>query len=145
MISTDNKNQMEEQIEGEVTKPEIKQELHDFRKGIDACIFEAEQFLQDEQVKACGREMSLVRTKLQEAKMWCGKCLEVLGSELPKEFRDKITDDIEPAKAEEQADAPAEPAGESFTEAPQNSQENTEDHTIAEGEPAGEGTPAQTV
>ncbi len=36
-----------------------------------------------------GREMALVYTKLQEAKMWVGKCLEQLGSELPTEFRDE--------------------------------------------------------
>jgi hypothetical protein len=36
-----------------------------------------------------GREISLVITKLQEGKMWAGKCLEMIGSELPKEFQDK--------------------------------------------------------
>jgi len=35
------------------------------------------------------REIALVYTKLQEAKMWIGKCLEQIGSELPAEFRDK--------------------------------------------------------
>lgn len=35
------------------------------------------------------RELALVKTKLQEAKMWAGKELEVLGSELPKEYRDE--------------------------------------------------------
>jgi len=39
--------------------------------------------------KSFVREMSLVITKLQEAKMWAGKCLEQIGSELPKEFQDK--------------------------------------------------------
>jgi hypothetical protein len=32
---------------------------------------------------------NLVREKLIEAKMWSGKILEALGSELPVEFRDK--------------------------------------------------------
>ncbi len=36
-----------------------------------------------------GREISLVITKLQEGKMWAGKCLEQIGSELPAEFQDK--------------------------------------------------------
>jgi len=36
-----------------------------------------------------GREISLVITKLQEAKMWAGKILEELGSELPAEYRDE--------------------------------------------------------
>ncbi len=35
------------------------------------------------------REISLVYTKLQEAKMWAGKCLEQLGSELPPQYTDK--------------------------------------------------------
>jgi hypothetical protein len=32
---------------------------------------------------------ALVYTKLQEAKMWTGKCLEQIGFELPKEYQDK--------------------------------------------------------
>jgi exonuclease VII small subunit len=35
------------------------------------------------------RELALTYTKLQEAKMWMGKVLEELGSELPKEYQDK--------------------------------------------------------
>lgn len=61
--------------------------LHDFRKSIDANIQQAEAMLKQQQ--PFGREMALVRTKLQEAKMWAGKCLEVLGSEFPKELQDK--------------------------------------------------------
>lgn len=38
-----------------------------------------------------GREIALVITKLEEAKMWGGKCLEAIGSELPAEFADKAT------------------------------------------------------
>lgn len=38
---------------------------------------------------AHGREIALAHTKLQEAKMWVGKALEIAGSELPEEFRDK--------------------------------------------------------
>ena len=36
------------------------------------------------------RELAIVHTKLQEAKMWTGKVLEEMGSELPAEFRDEI-------------------------------------------------------
>ena len=68
---------------------DIQVELHDFRKKIDACIQVAESFLGTPEKSVFVREMSLVRTKLQEAKMWIGKCLEVWGSELPKEFQDK--------------------------------------------------------
>lgn len=77
----------------------LQGKLHNFRKEIDACIQRAYYFkgenTQDEQdlyqfkMKKATREMSLVYTKLQEAKMWVGKCLEQLGSELPKEFQDK--------------------------------------------------------
>ncbi|MGF6428240.1 hypothetical protein ABIE91_003460 [Bradyrhizobium elkanii] len=38
---------------------------------------------------SCAREIALVRTKLQEAKMWAGKILEVLGSPFPAELADK--------------------------------------------------------
>jgi len=61
--------------------------LHDFRKAIDANIKQAEAVLELKPV--FGREMALVRTKLQEAKMWAGKCLEVLGSPFPEELRDE--------------------------------------------------------
>jgi hypothetical protein len=62
-----------------------KEELHQFRKQIDACILKTEK-LDHFSYK---REMGIVKIKLQEAKMWVGKCLEELGSELPEEFRDK--------------------------------------------------------
>jgi len=61
--------------------------LHEFRKQIDAAIQVAEQDLTTKPTYA--REMALVRTKLQEAKMWAGKCLEVQGSPFPKELADK--------------------------------------------------------
>ena len=68
------------------------EELHEFRKQIDACIVKAESVLpkpgdMNQVVFAC--EMALVRTKLQEAKMWAGKCLEVAGSAFPKALADK--------------------------------------------------------
>lgn len=61
------------------------EELHQFRKEIDALIKKAKASTNN----ILGREMALVHTKLQEAKMWAGKCLEAIGSELPKEFRDE--------------------------------------------------------
>ena len=84
---------MEEQTQLEVG-------LHDFRKDIDRCIQTAESFKtrisdneQDssylEEKKKMQREISLVYTKLQEAKMWAGKCLEAIGTEFPPEYRDK--------------------------------------------------------
>ena len=77
--------------------------LHALRKSIDALI----QFTGDlkKGEHTYGREMSLVYTKLQEAKMWAGKCLEALGSELPAEFQDK-------AKIEEGEEKKSEEAGE---------------------------------
>ncbi|HDY66728.1 MAG TPA: hypothetical protein ENH85_02935 [Candidatus Scalindua sp.] len=65
--------------------------LHNFRKEIDACIQTAENDLSsgESERPEYTREMALVRTKLQEAKMWAGKCLEVIGSPFPKELRDK--------------------------------------------------------
>lgn len=65
-------------------------EIHKFRQSIDECIQYAEKDLNPSALqKPYVREMSLVRTKLQEAKMWAGQCLAKLGSELPAEFQDK--------------------------------------------------------
>ena len=68
-------------------------QLHDFRKYIDMAINSAEADLNT----GCSytREMRLVRTKLQEAKMWAGKCLEVAGAPFPAELRDKAEGDTE--------------------------------------------------
>ena len=65
----------------------IEQFLHSFRQQIDACIKISEQH--NTPGLPYGRELSLVRTKLQEAKMWCGKCLEVYGTPFPAELRDE--------------------------------------------------------
>lgn len=35
------------------------------------------------------RELDISKQKLQEARMWLGKVLEEIGSELPKEYRDQ--------------------------------------------------------
>ena len=69
--------------------------LHDFREQIDACIKKAESKIvkfNEETTRErslMAREMALVRTKLQEAKMWTGKCLEAIDSPFPKELRDE--------------------------------------------------------
>lgn len=65
-----------------------KEMLHEMRKSIDALI-QWSGLKKAEDDISYGREMALVHTKLQEAKMWAGKCLEAIGSELPVEFRDK--------------------------------------------------------
>ena len=67
-----------------MTVADIKQ----LRRKIDGEIQHA-QALRDSRPEKGGREISIVVTKLQEAKMWCGKVLEEMGSELPKEFQDK--------------------------------------------------------
>ena len=63
--------------------------LHGLRVEIDRNIQYVQTLKESEAMKKGIRELSLVYTKLQEAKMWAGKVLEELGSELPVEFRDK--------------------------------------------------------
>ena len=73
----------------------VQDALHSFRKEIDACIQTAEKYIVKHNEETTrerslmAREMALVRTKLQEAKMWCGKCLEAIGSPFPAELRDE--------------------------------------------------------
>ena len=65
--------------------------VHGLRKHVDACIVEVEFLttkIKDGSVVGAGREAAIVKTKLQEAKMWLGKVLEEMGSELLHEFRD---------------------------------------------------------
>lgn len=71
-----------------------QEELHALRKQIDAC---QQMIAEDKQTHVEQPKYSaiyhqaffLADTKLKEAKMWVGKMLEGLGSELPAEFRDK--------------------------------------------------------
>jgi hypothetical protein len=77
----------------EATTPIInsQEDIHNFRKEIDACIKKGKAFgyfIESGSTKG-KRENALVITKLQEAKMWAGKILEEVGSELPEEYRDK--------------------------------------------------------
>ena len=62
--------------------------VHNLRKQVDACIT-AVGTIKDQKPAKGGREFSLAYTKLQEAKMWLGKVLEELGSELPAQYTDK--------------------------------------------------------
>ena len=75
---------------GTCTELSPEGKIHDIRKKIDANIQYALDLKNDkrEDYQKFSREMALAFTKLQEAKMWAGKCLEALGSELPEEFRD---------------------------------------------------------
>lgn len=70
------------------------EQLKALRVAIDKNIKTVET-LQDE-VKGGARELALVRTKLQEAKMWVGKVIEAGGSSLPTEYRDEYTGSVVP-------------------------------------------------
>lgn len=71
-------------------------DVHTLRVKIDGAIKALEAFVPS-------RELALVKTKLQEAKMWAGKELERMGSELPAEYRDEATTD-EPEPTPDNAD-----------------------------------------
>lgn len=73
----------------EITKEEKIALVKTLRVNIDATINEAKALADKLQSFHGKREASLVITKLQEGKMWAGKILEELGSELPKQFQDK--------------------------------------------------------
>ena len=80
----------------EVMTPAIisVEQLHEFRKEIDACIVKAKGFKNSYFIDGGStkgqRENSIVLTKLQEAKMWVGKVIEEVevDSKFPKELRD---------------------------------------------------------
>jgi hypothetical protein len=65
-----------------------------FRQEVDAVIKKCEEI---QRMLSSGttpnpelmRCLALVRTNLQQGKMWGGKCLEAMGSQLPIEFRDE--------------------------------------------------------
>ena len=73
----------------DMSLPERSTTVHAFRKDVDRVIQDAQLLQSQIGREAGGREISLVVTKLQEAKMWAGKILEAIGSELPAEFQDK--------------------------------------------------------
>lgn len=68
-----------------------QEKAHDIRQKIDEIIRFVGVVKNDtrEEYAKGKREWSLVYTKLQEAKMWAGKVLEELGSELPEQYQDK--------------------------------------------------------
>lgn len=68
--------------------------IKQFRKEIDANIVKSEAITlgfpeEKTLILMSTRELSLVRIKLQEAKMWAGKILEVIGTPFPAELADK--------------------------------------------------------
>ena len=69
--------------------PVAPEAIHTLRKDIDARIRDAQNFQAEMGHTPGGREIALVVTKLQEAKMWAGKILEALGTPFPPELADK--------------------------------------------------------
>lgn len=69
----------------------VAEKCHDLRRKIDALIIYSGMIKEDSrpEYQKGKREIALVYTKLQEAKMWVGKVLEEQGHELPVEFQDK--------------------------------------------------------
>lgn len=51
-------------------------QLHEFRRNIDVCILVASNSMTCKEGESCeyNREMEIATIKLQEAKMWVGKC-----------------------------------------------------------------------
>ena len=81
---------IDEIIERETEQKQEEREkfLHEFRSKISVNIDLANEARQDRD-SGFGREMSIAHTKLQEAKMWVGKCLEAIDSPFPEELRDE--------------------------------------------------------
>lgn len=67
---------------------ELSEFLKSFRVDIDKNIQKATGA--NKNLYKGNREMAIVRTKLQEAKMWLGKVMEENDSPLPQEFRDEF-------------------------------------------------------
>lgn len=82
---------MENETFEEIAPIEIVKQI---RVNIDANIQAVEALTQDENFKQAIRELALVRTKLQEAKMWAGQTLGKMGQELPAEFRDEYESEL---------------------------------------------------
>jgi hypothetical protein len=82
------------QVGATACRPNVitQEQVHEFRKEIDANILKA-QGLANGYFGEAGslkgkRENALVITKLQEAKMWAGKILEAMNAPFPEELRD---------------------------------------------------------
>lgn len=82
---------MSENTTGTMREMTSEEKLHDLRKKIDVVIKYAKSIKEDtrEEYRSFKREISLVYTELQVAKMWGGKCLEELGTPFPEELRDE--------------------------------------------------------
>lgn len=63
-------------------------EIHSLRKDIDG-VTQKVRRLADMRPREGGAELTLSFRSLQLAKMWLGKVLEEVGSELPAEYADK--------------------------------------------------------
>jgi hypothetical protein len=77
-----------EEQEKPITKEEAS--LHNLRKEIDVLITKVGTLKTQEGFKVAGRETALSYTHLQEAKMWLGQALGMVGSVLPPQFADKV-------------------------------------------------------
>ncbi len=73
-------------------------DIKDLRREMDGVIQRMKGRLEREPTLNAdwSKAFSLSLTKLQESRMWLGKCLEAEGHELPKEFADKYEDLGEP-------------------------------------------------
>jgi len=72
-----------------MNKEKNKMDIHELRKRIDELVYAVEQIENNEVMsKEEPRLRSLVKTKLQEAKMWAGQILGAQSKPLPKEYRD---------------------------------------------------------
>ena len=65
-----------------------KEQLHELRQQIDVLRQKVARDPQDKENHAYNRCMEKLLTHLEEAKMWGGKTLGTLGSELPPEYSD---------------------------------------------------------
>lgn len=71
------------------------EELHEFRKQIDAAIIIARKDMNPSDFqKLYYREMDIVLYKLQEAKHWAGECLKILGEPLPPQYQDNAGETV---------------------------------------------------
>lgn len=79
---------MDNEAQREMTQEE---KTKDIRVQIDRLIKYAKSQRDDTRAdySAGKRELSLAVTKLEEAKMWCGKVFEDMGRELPAQYADK--------------------------------------------------------
>ena len=66
-----------------------EEKVHDARQQVDRVLQYVLLQKNDTRYTKGQREYVLSYTKLQEAKMWLGKVLEELGSELPAQYRDE--------------------------------------------------------